>query len=590
MPSREEHLQLQARYVSRLEYEILQAREETRAQEKALTDQAREAKTLRERLASLAAEKAAAMDRVAQIEASRLWRLFTALRSLARALRGLGGPPIEGSADATTAMSLFDEDYYRRSYPEAGAANGLADYLSAGWKAGRNPHPLFDTTYYLQSNPDVAASGVNPLVHYLKLGGFEGRNPHPLFLSKWYLDANPDVAASGMNPLYHFLRYGGLDGRDPHPWFDSSFYLQRYPDAASAQINPLVHFVTIGAAELRDPNDQFVTAFYVETNPDAAAASTNPLVHYLEIGRSAGRASRPPDAKQLSSSIGPIAKDRRDSEAAYKRVMRLGRDRELVRLRAVAVNMGNPDSVKPTTADGGGLTFGETAAPLVSIVVLASPKADQTVQCLTSIQETTRTAPYEVVLADDGSAETGEAIDRIRGVVRSSQGGGGGRGYAWNRGADLARGRYLVFLDAEVQLTPEWLPPLLTELDDQRIGAVGPKVVFPDGRLQEAGVAINGDGTFVLIGANDDPELPRYNYARDVESVSGACVAIEAGRFRELGGFSTDVARGNECIDLCLRIAERGMRVVYDPRATVTRAIAPTSSSTAIICQSAKDV
>jgi glycosyl transferase family WbsX len=332
LQSREEQLRLQARYVSRLEYEILQAREEKLGRDTALIDLTREITWLRERLASLAGE----MDRVARIEASKMWRLIAALRSLARAAKRLW------RADATTAMLLFDEDYYRRSYPEVGA-NPLTDYLSLGWKAGRNPHPLFNTNFYLQSNLDVAASGVNPLVHYLTLGGFEGRNPHPLFLSKWYLDANPDVAASGMNPLHHFLHYGGRDGRDPHPWFDSSYYLQRYPDVATAHVNPLVHFVTIGAAELRDPNDQFVTAFYVESNPDAATPSTNPLVHYLEIGRAEGRACQPPDAMQRSEDIGPLAKDRLESDAAYLRLKRLGRDAESIRLRSVDAKPNDSD-------------------------------------------------------------------------------------------------------------------------------------------------------------------------------------------------------------------------------------------------------
>src|SRR5262249_35028502 len=87
LESREEQLQLQARYVSRLEHEILQARDENLGRAAALNDQVHEVKSLRERLASLAADKAAAMDRIAQIEASRLWRLIAALRSFWRAAR-----------------------------------------------------------------------------------------------------------------------------------------------------------------------------------------------------------------------------------------------------------------------------------------------------------------------------------------------------------------------------------------------------------------------------------------------------------------------------------------------------------------------
>ena len=65
---------------------------------------------------------------------------------------------------------------------------------------------LFDPSYYLKTNPDVAAAGVNPLMHFLKQGWTEGRDPNPLFDTSYYLETNPDVAAGGLNPLMHFLK------------------------------------------------------------------------------------------------------------------------------------------------------------------------------------------------------------------------------------------------------------------------------------------------------------------------------------------------------------------------------------------------
>ncbi len=61
--------------------------------------------------------------------------------------------------------------------------------------------PWFDSSFYLQSNPDVAAAGVNPLVHYLEAGGVHGLAPHPRFDAAFYLASNPEVAAAGINPL-----------------------------------------------------------------------------------------------------------------------------------------------------------------------------------------------------------------------------------------------------------------------------------------------------------------------------------------------------------------------------------------------------
>jgi hypothetical protein len=72
---------------------------------------------------------------------------------------------------------------------------------------------LFDKSYYLQNNPDVAACGMSPVMHYVKFGGFEGRKPCSIFDSAYYLNAYPDVKSAGMNPLLHFIAYGRAEGR-----------------------------------------------------------------------------------------------------------------------------------------------------------------------------------------------------------------------------------------------------------------------------------------------------------------------------------------------------------------------------------------
>jgi hypothetical protein len=78
-------------------------------------------------------------------------------------------------------------------------------------------NPLFDEQYYLGSNPDVKAAGVDPFTHYIRFGTVEGRNPSRFFDTNWYLASNADVTEAGVNPLQHFYRYGLVEGRDPHP-------------------------------------------------------------------------------------------------------------------------------------------------------------------------------------------------------------------------------------------------------------------------------------------------------------------------------------------------------------------------------------
>jgi GT2 family glycosyltransferase len=125
----------------------------------------------------------------------------------------------------------------------------LAPYVSVLTSPVSRPWSLFDAEYYRRSYPDVAAAGVNPFLHFLITGGFEGRNPHPLFDSKFYLQRHPDVAASQVNPLLHYLKYGAREGRQPHPLFDPIFYRDRYPDVHAARVNPLLHFVLHGASK-----------------------------------------------------------------------------------------------------------------------------------------------------------------------------------------------------------------------------------------------------------------------------------------------------------------------------------------------------
>jgi hypothetical protein len=71
------------------------------------------------------------------------------------------------------------------------------------------------------------------------------------FSSAHYLETNPDVRATGMDPAFHYLAHGGREGRDPGPFFSTKAYLARYPDVAEAGINALLHYETQGRQENR---------------------------------------------------------------------------------------------------------------------------------------------------------------------------------------------------------------------------------------------------------------------------------------------------------------------------------------------------
>jgi hypothetical protein len=111
--------------------------------------------------------------------------------------------------------------------------------------------PLFDRKYYLESNPGVAGSGIDPITHYLMRGAATGLDPHPFFDTIFYMSTHPGTASTGINPLLHFLIVGASQKIRPHPLFETAYYLTENPDVATSRINPLAHFILSGAKEGR---------------------------------------------------------------------------------------------------------------------------------------------------------------------------------------------------------------------------------------------------------------------------------------------------------------------------------------------------
>ncbi len=146
--------------------------------------------------------------------------------------------------------------------------------------------PLFDAAYYLQTDPALAAAGVDPLWHYCLRGADEGRNPSPYFSSSWYLAEYPEAAASGINPLLHYLLYGIERGTNPNPYFFTRWYLERHPRALEQTGHPLVHYLACGGKEKAWPNPYFDPAWYSRSYPESAGAE--PLAHFLAHGEEFG--------------------------------------------------------------------------------------------------------------------------------------------------------------------------------------------------------------------------------------------------------------------------------------------------------------
>jgi len=140
-----------------------------------------------------------------------------------------------------------------------------------------------------------------------------------------------------------------------------------------------------------------------------------------------------------------------------------------------------------------------------------------------------------------------------------------------NRGADAATGEYLVLLNNDTQVLDGWLDAMLETFERfPDTGLAGARLVYPDGRLQEAGGIVFRDGSGWNYGRNDRAERPEYAYTREVDYCSGACIMLPASLFRRLGGFDQRYAPAYyEDTDLAFRVREAGFKVRLQAAATI---------------------
>jgi glycosyltransferase involved in cell wall biosynthesis len=140
-----------------------------------------------------------------------------------------------------------------------------------------------------------------------------------------------------------------------------------------------------------------------------------------------------------------------------------------------------------------------------------------------------------------------------------------------NRGASLALGHYLVFLNNDTEVTVGWLDSLLDVFRNRPEAClVGSKLLNSDGTLQEAGGICWQDGSAWNFGRNQDPALPEFNYLRETDYCSGASIMIPRNLWIELGGFDRAYAPAYcEDSDLAFRVRRHGLKVFYQPQSVV---------------------
>jgi GT2 family glycosyltransferase/glycosyltransferase involved in cell wall biosynthesis len=150
-----------------------------------------------------------------------------------------------------------------------------------------------------------------------------------------------------------------------------------------------------------------------------------------------------------------------------------------------------------------------------------------------------------------------------------------------NIGAESATGDILIFLNNHVMVTENWLKPLIHELQaNPDVGAVGPKFLYPDGSIQEAGAFLDKNGRSVARGKGQSSGADLFNEKREVQYVSADCFAIRKKDFLKVGGFNFVYEPGRyEDADLCFSLRAAGLSIVYQPESTVIHLGSQTTSA-----------
>jgi GT2 family glycosyltransferase len=463
---------------------------------------------------------------------------------------------------------LFDELQYRKRYPdlrdEALARdhnlNGYDHYLRHGSREGRIGHQMFDPVLYraqLASDEHAAVDQLGGYLHYLRHKCHSEVATTFYFDCRWYLRRYPVVtqaiaAGKWTSALHHYLTNDAPGEFDPLPEFSESYYLERYKDVATAvqskqRRNGYEHFLAAGAAELRAPCAAIDLSYYLTANPAVRSElggvrARDAFAHYLAIGRERGLEATPLDQEQVS-----------ERQAAA-----------LTRRRAENLLI---DAARQT------LDFSCRSTPALSVIVQPRDRFALIMMMLHSLRAC-YDGPTELILIDSAAAEDTRRMARlVRGARVLHLAGEPDFARASNVALSCVTADAVLFLDSAVEFGPRAIAGALDRLrSDPRIGAIGAKLVRAHGRLEAAGGIVWGDGTILGYLHDASPLAPEANFVRGVDFCSTAFLLVRTDLLRRLDGFDeTFAACGGADVDLCLRIAETGSRVVYDPAVVVHR-------------------
>ncbi len=471
----------------------------------------------------------------------------------------------------------------------------------------------FDAAWYRANYRDIADEA-DPALHYLRRGAAEGRSPGPRFDGPAYARRYPDVILQNDNPLLHFLDNGAADAT---PVAEAALPAMALTDAnyrrwlaateravAGAGLPPDFVLVASPSVRLRDDAPAaFAQALAADPALDVLYAEEDRLDAQGQRGSPLFKPAWDADLFAEQDLIGGAAVFRRsllrDGDAAdpWAAALRIARDGRRIGHVASVLFHALPDA--PSRRSAPPAAYPLALPPLVSVIVPTRDRAALLAACADGVLRRTDYPAIEFLVVDNESREARTARvfaqlrqdDRVRILPY-------GGAFNWpamnNHAAEAARGEVLLLLNNDIDVIDAgWLTELVSQAMRPEVGAVGAKLLYPDGTVQHAGMTF-GNGSFgahvYRHAARDDPGHGGMLAARRrVSAATGACLAIRRDVFHAVGGIEEDHLRvtGSD-VDLCLRVRERGLAVICTPHAALYHRELATRGPDATLAQRAR--